>query len=150
MHTIKNVRLETNNQKILVTHGDGLLLGDSGYRFMRKIIRSKICICLFKILGGRIGCALAKKISNTSKKYNHSEKHNKINRIKKDDIRSEINNYVMNNWADYNAVLIGHYHQTGVDYINNTNIIYLGDWLSYYTVTCLSNDGWKQLSWDKK
>ena len=56
-----------NNQKILVTHGDGLLLGDSGYRFMRKVIRSKLCISLFKILGGEIGSRLAKKISKTSK-----------------------------------------------------------------------------------
>ena len=139
-----------NNQKILVTHGDGILSGDSGYRFMRKIIRSNICIFLFKILGGKIGCSLAKKISNTSKRYNHSEKHNKLNRIKKEEIRTEINNYIQNHWPDYNAVLVGHYHQTGIDNANNMNIIYLGAWLSYYTVTYLNNDGWNQLSWDKK
>ena len=65
-----NLEFEMNGEKIIVTHGDGLLNGDSGYRFMRKIIRSKICIFLFNILGGKIGCQIAKKISNTSKKYN--------------------------------------------------------------------------------
>ena len=145
-----NLDFSLNNQKILVTHGDGLLSGDSGYRFMRKIIRSKICIFLFKILGGNIGFWLAKKISNTSKKYNHSEQYNKIHQIKKENIRLEINQYIRNNWSDYDAVLVGHYHQIGIDNLNNKNIIYLGDWLTYYTVTCLNENGWKQLSWDKK
>ena len=145
-----NFNFILNNQKILLTHGDGLLSGDSGYRFMRKIIRSRICIFLFKILGGRIGSQLAKWVSNTSKKYNHSERHNKVNRIKKEKIREEINQYIVNNWSSYDSILVGHYHQTGIDSINKQEIIYLGDWLSYYTVTCLNENGWEQLSWGEK
>ena len=147
-----NFEFFINGKKNIITHGDGLLSGDSGYRFMRKIIRSKLSIFLFKILGGEIGCRLAKKISNTSKKYNHSERHNKKNNVLKENIRSEINNYVINNWIDeYDTVLIGHYHQTGIDNIEyNKKIIYLGDWLNYYTVTCLKESGWEQFSWQEK
>ena len=145
-----NLKFTINQQKILLTHGDGLLPRDYGYRFMRKIIRSEICISLFKILGGQIGCQLAKWVSNTSKKYNHSERKNKINHTKKEEIRKEINHYITNNWANYDSVLVGHYHQTGIDNINKQDIIYLGDWLSYYTVTCLNKNGWEQISWNKK
>ena len=145
-----NFDFKINHKKILVTHGDGILSGDSGYRFMRKIIRSKICIFLFKILGGQIGSQLARKISNTSKRYNHSEKYNKTNNIEKSEIRSEINEYIRHNWPEYDAVLVGHYHQIGIDTLNNKDIIYLGDWLSYYTVTCLNENGWEQLSWGGK
>ena len=146
-----NLEFSIDKQKIIITHGDGLLSGDKGYRFMRKIIRSKLCIFLFKILGGTIGCKIAKKISNTGKKYNHSENHNKRNQVRKDEIRSEINNYIIKNWfPKHDTVLIGHYHQTGIDNFNNNKIIYLGDWLNYYTVTCLTENGWKQFSWDKK
>ena len=104
------------------------------------------------MLGGRIGCTLAKKISNTSKKYNHSEHHNKKYKVLKKQIRTEINNYIINNWInDYDTVLIGHYHQTGIDSIkNNKKIIYLGDWLNYYTVTCLKDSGWEQFCWQEK
>ena len=56
-----NLQFSVNNQKILLTHGDGLLSGDSGYRFMRKIIRSKRAISLFRRLGGNIGSKIAKK-----------------------------------------------------------------------------------------
>ena len=87
-----------NNQNILITHGDGLLKKDSGYRFMRKVIRSKLCISLFKILGGEIGSRLAKKISKTSKQYNHSENHNKQNDVKKKEIRHEINTIMLNHY----------------------------------------------------
>ena len=146
-----NLEFEINGEKIIVTHGDGLLKDDAGYRFMRKIIRSKICIFLFNILGGKIGCQIAKKISNTSKKYNHSESHNKRYKVKKEKIRTEINNYVINNWSNNcDTILIGHYHQTGIDNINNKKIIYLGDWLNYYTVTCLNTSGWNQISWEEK
>ena len=51
---------------------------------------------------------------------------------------------------DYDVVLVGHYHQTGIDIFNNKKIIYLGDWLNYYTVTYLNNSGWKQFSWEGK
>ena len=53
----------------------------------------------------------------------------------------------MNN---YDVVLVGHYHQTGIDNLNNKKIIYLGDWLNYYTVTYLNESGWGQLSWEEK
>jgi len=143
-----NLEFSINNQKILVTHGDGLLSGDSGYRFMRKIIRSKLCIFLFKILGGSIGCRIAQRISNTSKKYNHSEYKNKKYHIKKSAIRQEINSYIKNQWInDYDTILVGHYHQTGIDSMHDKKIIYLGDWLNYYTVTYLNNEGWGQASW---
>jgi len=147
-----NLEFSINQQKIILTHGDGLLSRDSGYRFMRKIIRSKICIYLFKMLGGQIGSKLAKRVSNTSKRYNYSEKHNKKNNIKKEDIRSEINNYIIDNWIEKaDTVLVGHYHLTGIDNLNNNKkIIYLGDWLSYYTVTCLNESGWEQFSWEEK
>tara|TARA_Y100001970_G_C13989056_1_gene727235 strand:+ start:29 stop:346 length:318 start_codon:yes stop_codon:yes gene_type:complete len=100
------------------------------------------------MLGGNIGSKIAQKISNTSKKYNHSESKNKKYQIKKSVIRKEINNYIENHWInDYDTILVGHYHQTGIDNIDDKKIIYLGDWLNYYTVTYLNNEGWGQTSW---
>ena len=58
---------------------------------------------------------------------------------------------MINNWSNNcDTILIGHYHQTGIDNINNKKIIYLGDWLNYYTVTCLNTSGWNQISWEEK
>ena len=47
------------------------------------------------------------------------------------------------------TVLFGHYHETGINKINNKNLIYLGDWIYKFTVTKYSiNEGWQQIKWD--
>jgi UDP-2,3-diacylglucosamine pyrophosphatase LpxH len=43
---------------------------------------------------------------------------------------------------------MGHYHQLGIQKINNGYFIHLGDWIIQYTVTILTEEGvWKQESW---
>ena len=43
-----NFDFHQNEIQIQVCHGDGILKKDIGYRFMKKIIRSRLCIYLFK------------------------------------------------------------------------------------------------------
>ena len=130
--------------KIQVAHGDGLLKNDYGYRFMRKIIRSKPFIFLFKNFHPDWGCKIAKSISNTSEKYHHHDN-------KSTEIKNELLNYARGQWSlGYSTIMIGHYHQTGIIKENNNYLIFLGDWLRHFTVTRLDNDGWWQGSWEKK
>ena len=49
-----------NNIKILITHGDGLLKHDSGYRFMKKIIRNKLFTFFVRLIPKKLGCDIAK------------------------------------------------------------------------------------------
>ena len=49
---------------------------------------------------------------------------------------------------NYDAVLMGHYHQVGIEKINNGYFIHLGDWINEYTLTILNENGdWEQESW---
>ena len=52
-----------SNQKILITHGDGLLKNDHSYRILKKIIRHPIFIKSFQILPANFTCKLAEIIS---------------------------------------------------------------------------------------
>ena len=52
-------------QSILVTHGDGILARDKYYRLLKSFLRSRINIFLFKLLPAKLGCALAKIVSQT-------------------------------------------------------------------------------------
>ncbi len=131
-----------NNEKILITHGDGLLQSDVGYRFMKKIIRSKICIFLFNLLGQKIGTKIALKISNTSAHYHHHDKHSKA-------IISEICSNMDKKYdGKYNYILVGHYHQVGIYDMKNTKVIFLGDWLDKFTVTTYDGINWSQDNWN--
>jgi len=132
-----------NNKKILVTHGDGLLKNDYLYRFMKKIIRSKLFILLVRLIPSSIMTFIAKKISNTKSKFHQSQYLPK-------NCKTELKNYAIeqiNN--NINTVLMGHYHQLGIEEINNGYFIHLGDWINQYTVTILTEEGvWKQESWE--
>ena len=136
-----NLEFELNHKKILITHGDGILKSDYGYRFMRKIIRSKLFIFLYKLFPAKLTCSLAKKISKSSSDYNHHDKY--VNTIKHDTLK-----YAQKKWEhNYNIVCIGHYHQTGIKNVNNNKLIYLGDWLSKYTITVIDENSCWQGNW---
>jgi len=137
----KDLTFTFNDEKILLTHGDGLLKKDYGYKILKKIIRSRLFIFLFKLLPPAITCRLATKISKSSSNYNHHDNNVKT-------IKHDVKNYAIKKWnSGYDVILVGHYHQTGIIKIKNKKIIYLGDWLSKFTVTALIQKKYWQGNW---
>ena len=133
-----DLEFDINGQKILVTHGDGLLKKDVAYRFMKRIIRSNLAIFLFRLFHPDWGCALARKVSNTSSHYHHHDD-------KSIEIRNEIRQFANKKWNEgYDVVLIGHYHQTEIETTEDKSLIFMGDWLKHFTVTSLDENGWQQ------
>jgi len=137
-----DLEFDINGQKILVTHGDGLLKKDVSYRFMKRIIRSKLAIFLFRLFHPDWGCALARKVSDTSSHYHHHDDKS----IK---IRNELRLFANKKWDEgYDVVLIGHYHQTEIETTKEKSLIFMGDWLKHFTVTSLDENGWQQNKWN--
>ena len=137
----QDLEFDYNNKKILITHGDGLLKNDYGYRFMKKIIRSKLFIRLFKLFPPRISFKLANKLSRSSSHYNHNDKF--INTI-----MTDILHYAKNKWANnIDIVMVGHYHQQKIINHEKSSLIFLGDWLGKYTVTTLNKNEIWQGNW---
>ena len=66
-------QVEINGKKFFLTHGDGLLSWDHGYRLLKKVIRSKAFIWLFHWLHPTIGYRIAGMISRSGKKDTHGE-----------------------------------------------------------------------------
>ena len=65
---LEDKEIEINGKKFLLTHGDGLLSWDHGYRLLKKVIRSKTFIWLFHWLHPTIGYRIARIISRSGKK----------------------------------------------------------------------------------
>ena len=132
-----------NGQSILVTHGDGILARDKYYRLLKSFLRSRINIFLFKLLPAKLGCALAKIVSQTDKHFD-----------KKEYVNLEIINE-LKNWSklksndQYDTILIGHYHQNGIEIMDNKNLIFMGDWVTQYKVTEFDGQQWHQYTWKK-
>jgi len=130
-----------NKSKILVSHGDGLLKNDYNYRLMRKIIRNRFCIFLFKNFHPDWGCALAKKVAKVSQEYNHHNQRSK-------EIRDELIEYARSQWQmGISTILLGHYHQIGIIEEKGNYVIFMGDWIKHFTVTRLDENGWWQGNW---
>ena len=98
---------------------------------------------MYNLFPASFTCSLSKKISKSSSAYNHHDKYK--NMILKDTL-----DYAKKKWAiGYDIICIGHYHQTGIIKKNNKQIIYLGDWLSKYTVTRIDNGESWQGNWQE-
>ena len=111
--------------RIHLTHGDGLLAKDSGYRLMRKVLRSPVLIFFYRLLHPDLGISLAQAASRYSRKRNHGKRD-------EDAIFNELSHYAHSRWDEgFDLVVMGHYHlhrlHTSED---GKSILCLGDWIS--------------------
>ena len=136
-----DLEFHLNDKKILITHGDGLLKSDYGYRFMKKIIRSTLFIKLFKMIPPQFSFKMANKLSKSSSDYNHNDKYI-------DTIMRDIVNYAKYKWSTgIDIVLVGHYHQQKIVHHEKKHLIFLGDWLDKFTITKISSNEIWQGNW---
>ena len=141
-HTHKDeYSLSVQGVKILIIHGDGVLPEDSGYRLFRRVIRSKLCIFLFKILSPKLGYYIASKISHADKPTTYYKDN--------ESLKSKLLEYARTRWKSSDVVLMGHYHQSGIIQEKDKKLIFLGDWLTKYLVTVYDNGQWNQIHWEK-
>ena len=129
-----DLQFSHNNKNILITHGDGLLKNDYSYRFMKKIIRSNLFIALFKMIPPQISFKIANNISKSSSHYNHNDQFIK-------QIYIDILDFAEKQWLNnIDIVMVGHYHQQKIINKGPNSLVFLGDWLSKFSVTTLTSD----------
>ncbi|HTB52605.1 MAG TPA: UDP-2,3-diacylglucosamine diphosphatase [Ferruginibacter sp.] len=118
-----------NNKRFLIGHGDGLGPGDSGYKFIKKIFRNKICQTLFGLLPPYIGMGIAHYFSNKSRNREDSnievflgEENEWLITYSKEILQKE----------HFDYFIFGHRHLP-IDFKLNDNSRYinLGEWINY-------------------
>jgi UDP-2,3-diacylglucosamine hydrolase len=119
-------------KKIHLYHGDGMLQSDSGYRFLRKVLRNPINQFLYKLLHPDIAIPLATLCSLISR-----------NLVKKKFTEQKQRAYFdaaftyLENGSD--IMIMGHTHKPGIYDINGKIVCNTGDWLHQYTYARLNN-----------
>lgn len=123
-----NAEIEIDGVHLHLTHGDGLLSKDTGYRLMRFVLRSRLCIFLYRWLHPDLGLALAQSASRLSRKYNHADSQGKAK-------FNELAGYAQARWNEgADIVVMGHYHLNRLrTEKNGKSFLCLGDWISHYT-----------------
>jgi len=122
-----------DGQRILLTHGDGLLEKDTGYRLMRKVLRSRACVFLYRWLHPDLGITLAQSASRLSRKNNQPDDQEQA-------MFDELSQYARDRWAEgCDVVVMGHYHLNRLHTNSDgKSFLCLGDWISHYTYGKLS------------
>lgn len=114
--------LYINNFKFLLLHGDGIAKDDKGYRFLKSILRSKVCEYVFKnVLPQNFGIRAFTKGSTISHRHFSCEERFGIDSYK---------SYAFDKLNDgYNYVVMGHIHQSIFFEHPNGGYLSIGDWI---------------------
>jgi len=125
--------LEYDNLKLHLIHGDGLAKADRGYRFLKKILRNKFNIWLYKKLPPDWGIPLAKKVSGSSRQYTERRDHT---------FAKDYEGYAKNKLAKgYDIVAIGHLHIPVYKEFEEGIYINTGDFINHFTYAKISSEG---------
>ena len=135
-------QIEINGKKFFLTHGDGLLSWDHGYRLLKKVIRSKTFIWLFHWLHPTIGYRIAGMISRSGKKDTHGEDFN-------EDVRVELQKVAKEHFDNgYDFMISGHYHLGEMFLIEKGKLVVLGDWFHRPSYALFNGEDLELRNWE--
>jgi len=116
---------EIDGKRFYLFHGDGLAKKDYGYRFLKKVLRNRISIRIFRWLHPDWGIPLARFVSGSSRQY--------TNRVNLNDQNDYINFAQKRFEEGFDFVIMGHRHTPFELTEKNKKYINLGDWLAHYS-----------------
>ena len=121
------------NYSIHATHGDGLAKNDTGYRILKKILRNKLNIWLYRKLPVDWAIPLAKAVAD------HSRKHTSFRTY--DSFQQDYENYAKEKLNEnYDIVAIGHLHKPILKIFDNGTYINSGDFIKHFSYVKIDTD----------
>lgn len=125
--------------KIYIIHGDGIMERDSGYRLLKKILRNKWCVRLYRLLHPDLGISLALYFSRLSrKKGNLEEKYG--DQDYRDFARTKIT-------QGYDIVVMGHTHIAAREKKQGGWYVNPGNWMQDFSFAVVDQNGPALYQW---
>ncbi len=119
------ISVTLRGKKFYLHHGDGLALRDTGYRILKKILRSRLNIFLFSLVHPSITAPIAKGSSRSSREYTSQKDYGES-----DGMIACAEKKIA---EGFDVVIMGHRHQPRTQPIGKGTYINLGDWITYRT-----------------
>jgi UDP-2,3-diacylglucosamine hydrolase len=143
----KEIGLEVIDEELVTTinettlylhHGDALWKGETSYKLVRKIFRSRWAIWLFHRLHPNFGIGLANYLSVSSRKKNGIKDELDIPLEKEYQYQFAMDHSTRN---DVDYYIFGHRHNPmDVPIRDKARLINLGDWINKYTYAVLEDN----------
>jgi UDP-2,3-diacylglucosamine hydrolase len=117
--------LEYEGKRLHLIHGDGLAPADRGYRVLKKILRNRFNIWLYRKLPPDWAIPLAKRVSGSSREYT-SQRDKTFAADYQAYAREKLR-------GDYDIVVIGHLHIPVYESLEGGTYINTGDFISHFS-----------------
>jgi UDP-2,3-diacylglucosamine hydrolase len=123
------IPISHQGKRIFLIHGDGLAKKDRGYRILKRILRNKLNIFLYRQIPSDIGIPLAKKVAQLSRSHT-SQKEKSL---------EDYINFAKGKISEgFDAVIMGHIHYPIIENLEAGSPyqgIYLntGDWFKHFS-----------------
>ena len=122
-----DVERELAGRRVLISHGDGKVLNDTGYLILKKVLRAKISNALWRWLHPDIGIGVAARASrksrdHTTKKHYGGERPGEgdgLERFARQKVEDE----------GFDLVVMGHNHRPAVVEFDRGAYVNLGNWM---------------------
>ena len=138
-------KIQIDNKKFFIAHGDGLGPNDKSYKRMKKVFKNPFFQWLFKWVHPDIGVKLGQYLS----------KKNKLNSAKDDLIFKDNDSEWLTQYCKmklkenhYDYFIFGHRHlPLEIDLNSKSKYINLGDWITHFTYAVFDNGKIKLLKY---
>jgi UDP-2,3-diacylglucosamine hydrolase len=136
------VTFEKDGKKFFVVHGDGLSRGDTGYKILKKILRSRVNQFLYSLIHPDLGIKIAQGSSKSSRSYTED-------RSRGSEGMQEFAVKKIQEGFDY--VIMGHYHKAQqIEIMRKGGMgcyITLGDWIKNNSYGVFENGNFELKFW---
>jgi UDP-2,3-diacylglucosamine hydrolase len=132
-------RVDAQDRRLRLFHGDGRGPGDSGYKILKRVLRNPVAIRLFRWLHPDLGIPLALRTSGVSR--HHTEEK----RVDVEGLYHRLGIPALREGCD--AVLLGHHHVARHLRRPEGEMLFLGDWFRRYTCARLREGRIDLLRW---
>ena len=127
------------NKKYYISHGDGLAKMDSGYRFLKRILRNPVNIFLYRLIHPDLGIPFAKYCSHFSRTYKSI----------KDNDQEYIDFAEEKSKEDIQGIILGHTHRPLEIHKPLFSLLNVGDWMNHFSYGKLQNSKLSLHYWGK-
>lgn len=116
-----------NGREVFLAHGDLANPEDSGYRLLRKVLRSAPLRWLASVLPPALSWRIAERAS-------HKSKQSRNEKSRRWPARNILLNYARDiNRRGYPAIVTGHFHQPFHEQNDDFELVALGDWIHQFS-----------------
>jgi UDP-2,3-diacylglucosamine hydrolase len=120
-----SVRIVHQGKKIFISHGDGLAEKDAGYRILKRILRNRVNIFLYRQIPPDISYPLAKFVAGRSRSYVQKRDTGYL-----EDYESFAAEKIK---QGFDAVVLAHTHVPVLRELGTGTYLNLGDWFRHFT-----------------